>query len=485
MRSLFAIANVLGLLLMLFAALYLLPIGAALLYGEDALDGFLIGGGATLAVGCASWFLTRGFRAELKPRDGYLLVTLGWLLMAGAAAVPLLIELPKLSFTDAYFEAMSGLSTTGSTVLSHLDQLPHAVNLWRHALHWFGGMGIIVLAVAILPLLGVGGMQMYRAETPGPVKDAKLTPRITQTAKALWLVYAGLTAACMVALLLAGMGPFDALCHAFSVMALGGFSTHDASIAYFNSPAIEFVMIVFMLIAAMNFATHFVALRKGDLRVYRRDPEARWMLVWIGCSIVAVTVYLRVVGVYPDTPSALRQVAFMLVTLASTSGFVSTDYSQWPLFASMWMLFLGCVIPSTGSTGGGLKLFRALILLKQARRELFMLVHPQAVLPLKIGGTVVPNRIVYSVLAFIFVYFMTLVILTFALLASNMDFISAFTAVLASVNNSGPGLGSVGPMHTFAPLSDYQTWVCTLAMFLGRIELFTFIVLFTPTFWRK
>lgn len=484
MRSMFAIANVLGLLLMMFAALYLLPVVAALIYGEPALRGFLIGAGIALAAGAALWFPTRNFRDELKPRDGYLLVTLGWLLMAGAAAIPLLIELP-LSFTDAYFEAMSGLSTTGSTVLNHLDTLPHAVNLWRHALHWFGGMGIIVLAVAILPLLGVGGMQMYRAESPGPVKEAKLTPRITQTAKALWLVYAGLTAACMLALLAAGMNPFDALCHAFSVMALGGFSTHDTSIAWFDSPAIEFVMIVFMLIAAMNFATHFVALRKGDLRVYGRDPEARWMLVWIACSVVALTLYLRLVGVFPDSLSALRQVAFTVVTMASTSGFVSTDYSLWPLFAPMWMLFLGCVIPSTGSTGGGIKLFRALILIKQSLREMFILVHPQAVAPLKIAGNVVPNRIVYSVLAFIFVYFMTVLLLTFALLLSNMDFVSAFTAVIASINNAGPGLGSVGPVHNFSPLSDFQTWVCTIAMFLGRIELFTFLVLFTPAFWRK
>jgi trk system potassium uptake protein TrkH len=484
MRSMFAIANVLGLLLMMFAALYLLPIAAALIYGEPALRGFLIGAGIALAAGAALWFPTRHFRDELKPRDGYLLVTLGWLLMAGAAAIPLLIELP-LTFTDAYFEAMSGLSTTGSTVLNHLDVLPHAINLWRHALHWFGGMGIIVLAVAILPLLGVGGMQMYRAESPGPVKDAKLTPRITQTAKSLWLVYAGLTAACLLALLAAGMSPFDALCHAFSVMALGGFSTHDTSIAWFNSPTIEFVMIVFMLIAAMNFATHFVALRKGDLRVYGRDPEARWMLVWIGCSVVALTLYLRIEGVYPDSLSALRQVAFMVVTMASTSGFVSTDYSLWPLFASMWMLFLGCVIPSTGSTGGGIKLFRALILIKQSLREMFILVHPQAVAPLKIAGNVVPNRIVYSVLAFIFVYFMTVVLLTFALLLSDMDFVSAFTAILASINNAGPGLGVVGPVHNFSPLSDFQTWICTIAMFLGRIELFTFLVLFTPAFWRK
>lgn len=485
LRSLCAVFNVLGTLLMLFAMLYVLPVFTALLYRESAVSGFVIGGLITLTLGLAMNLATRRFRHELKPRDGYLLVSLGWLLMTCAAAIPLMLELPQLSFTDAYFEAMSGLSTTGSTVLTGLDALPHSINLWRHALHWFGGMGIIVLAVAILPLLGVGGMQMYRAETPGPIKDAKLTPRITETAKALWFAYCGITAACAAALLAAGMPTFDAVCHAFSVMALGGFSTHDSSVAYFHSAQIEAVMIVFMLIAAINFSTHFVALRKGDFGAYKRDPEARWMLVWIAVSVVAVTIIIQLGGIYASFGETFRHVAFSLVALATTSGFVTVDYSLWPLFAPMWMLFLSCVVCSTGSTGGGIKMFRALVLIKQSFREMFLLVHPQAVAPLKIAGGVIPNRVVYSVLAFIFMYFMTIVVLTFALLLSHMDFISAFTAVIASINNAGPGLGVVGPAHSYAALSDFQTWVCTTAMFLGRIELFTVLVLFTPVFWRK
>ncbi len=486
MRSIFAVINVLGSLLMFFGALHLLPLVTGLIYGEQATAlTFLLSGAATVATGLVMRLATRRSRDQLKPRDGYLLVTLGWLLVTAVAALPLVQALPGLSFTDAYFEAMSGLTTTGSTTLANIDHLPHAVNFWRQCLHWFGGMGIIVLGVAILPLLGVGGMQVHRGDTPGMVKDAKLTPRITQTAKALWLVYCGITLLCVLSLLAAGMPLFDALCHAFSVVSLGGFSTHDANVAWFHSGRIELVMSLFMLAAAVNFATHFSAIRKGDLSIYSRDPEARWMLTWIAVSIVALTAFLFASGVYPSVGETLRHVIFSLVSVATTSGFVTVDYSIWPLFAPMWMLFLSCLIPCTGSTGGGIKIFRALVLIKQSFREMFVLVHPQAVAPLKIAGAVIPNRAVYSVLAFIFVYFMTIVVLTFAMLLSNLDFITAFTAVLASMNNVGPGLGLVGPTHNYAVLTDFQVWVCTAAMFLGRIELFTVLVLFTPAFWRK
>ncbi|MEO8308063.1 MAG: potassium transporter TrkG [Pseudomonadota bacterium] len=486
MRSILAVVNVLGSLLALFAAFYLLPVVTALIYGETSeLWNYLQCAGITLGFGLALLLLTRAHRTELKPRDGYLLVSLSWLFVTAAAALPLMRGVPHLSFTDACFEAMSGLSTTGSTVINGLDNLPHAVNLWRHALHWLGGMGIIVLAVAILPLLGVGGMQMYRAETPGPVKDAKLTPRITETAKALWLVYTGISAACIGSLILAGMSPFDAICHGFSAMSLGGFSTHDTSVAYFHSQAIETVLMIFMVIAAVNFSTHYVVLRRGDLGTYKRDPEARWVVIWLAVSILILTLVVHHAGQYESYGDTIRHVAFMTISIATTTGFVTADYSYWPMFASMWMLFLTCVIPCTGSTGGGIKMFRALILIKQFFREMFVLVHPQAVAPLRIGGQVVPSRIAFSVLAFIFVYFMSIVVMTFAQLLTGMDFVSAFTATVSSINNTGPGLGQVGPAHNYADLSDVQTWICTLAMFLGRIELFTFLVLFSPTFWRK
>jgi trk system potassium uptake protein TrkH len=486
MRSILAVVNVMGALVALFAAYYLLPIVTALVYGETAsLHVFLISAGIALVIGLALYLATRRFRTELRPRDGYLLVSLSWIAVTTLAAAPLMLGEPRLSFTDAFFESMSGLSTTGSTIFAGLDALPHAVNLWRCALHWLGGMGIIVLAVAILPLLGVGGMQMYRAETPGPVKDAKLTPRITETAKALWTVYAGMTAVCVLALRTAGMPWFDAICHAFSVMSLGGFSSHDSSIGYFDSPQIEFVLMLFMLAAAVNFATHFTAFRRADAGAYRRDPEARWVLVWLGFSVILLTAVVQLQGMFPSIGETLRHVAFSTVSMATTTGFVTEDFSTWPAFAAMWMLFLSCVIPCTGSTGGGIKLFRALIMIKQFYREMFVLVHPAAVAPLKIAGSVVSNRIVNSVLAFVFVYFMTVVVLVFALLATGLDFISAFTGIIASINNAGPGLGQVGPATNYGSLTDVQTWICTLAMFLGRIELFTFLILFTPSFWRK
>jgi trk system potassium uptake protein TrkH len=486
MRSILAIFNVLGALLAMFAAYYLLPVVTALLFGETAeLFVFLQCGGASLAIGLALLFGTRRFRTELKPRDGYLLVSLSWIVITVIAAIPMMLTPPHLSFTDAFFESMSGLSTTGSTIITGIDSLPRSVNLWRCALHWLGGMGIIVLAVAILPLLGVGGMQMYRAETPGPVKDAKLTPRITETAKALWTVYAGMTVACVAALWAAGMSLFDAICHGFSVMSLGGFSTRDASIGFFDSPLIEFVLILFMLAAAVNFATHYTAFRRADPSAYRRDPEARWVLIWLAFSVVLLTAMVHMHGLYPTFAETLRHVAFSTISMATTTGLVTADFSLWPVFASMWMLFLSCVIPSTGSTGGGIKLFRALIMIKQFYREMFVLVHPAAVAPLKIAGNVVSSRVVNSVLAFIFVYFMTAVILTFSLLATGMDFMTAFTGTVASINNAGPGLGQVGPATNYGSLSDLQTWILTLAMFLGRIELFTFLILFTRSFWRK
>ena len=485
MRSLFGVIHLLGLVLALFSVLFLLPIAAALYYHESAITTFVGGALLSLAVGLLVRSATHRFHTELKPRDGYLLVTLTWLALTAMATVPLLRLVPGLSFTRAFFETMSGLTTTGATVLSGLDTLPRSIVIWRHALSWLGGMGIIVMAVAILPLLGIGGMQMYRADAPGPIKDAKLAPRIMETARLLWLVYAGLTALCAVALRAAGMHWFDAICHAFSALSLSAFSTHDASIGFFDSPQIEFVLAIFMLIAAINFATHFLALRKGEPGTYSRDPEAKWMLFLIGASIIGVSLHVWLRQVYPDFGTTFRYVSFNLISIATTGGLVSTDYSDWPVFAPMWMLFLGSLCASTGSTGGGTHMFRSLVLIKQSLREMFTLVHPQAVAPLKIAGHLVPNRVVYSVLAFIVLYFVSIVVLTFALLISGLDFLSSVTAIIASTNNIGPGLGAVGPGRHYGGLNDFQLWMCTLAMFIGRIEIFTVLILFTPTYWRK
>ncbi|HYR05251.1 MAG TPA: potassium transporter TrkG, partial [Gallionella sp.] len=439
----------------------------------------------TASVGILMWLLTRRHKGELSIRHGYLLVVAMWTAMPAFATIPLLLTITDLSFTDAYFETMSGMTTTGSTVLTGLDSLPPAINMWRHELVWLGGLGIIVLAVAVLPLLGIGGRQLFKAETPGPMKESALTPRIADTARNLWAVYLGITLACIGALKWAGMNWLDAVCHAFSAMGLGGFSTHDASVGYFNSPLIEFVLIVFMLLAVLNFATHFLALRARSLVPYWNDPEAVISLALILGSCVGIALFLWWQGVYPAFWTALRHASFNLVSIATSSGFSSVDYAQWPTFAPLWMMFLTAIAASSGSTGGGIKMMRTLVLVKQGGRELLRLLHPAVVNPMKIGGHVVPNNIVFAVLGFIFLYLSTIITLTFALLISGMDFISAFTAVLASVNNCGPGLGTVGPASNYQGLTDFQTWMCTFGMLIGRLEIFTVLILFTPHFWRR
>lgn len=471
-------------LMMVFAIAMLAPLILAIWGLDPAMASFVISAIATFLIGALLWLATRRFKRELKTRDGLMLVALTWVALPAVAGFPLWHYLP-INFTDAYFEATSGLTTSGGTVLSGLEHLPRSINLWRHLLSWLGGMGIIVLAVAILPMLGVGGMQMYRAETPGPMKDSKLTPRIGQTAKLLWAVYAGLTVACLGCLRFAGMGWFDAVCHSFSALALGGFSTYDASVGHFNSLPIEIVLTVFEILAAMNFATHYLAWSQRGLRAYLRDTEAKAILMVLGVSCLGIALFLFFQGTYPDFPTALRHSVFNVVAMATDSGLHTQDFSRWPIFAPMWLLFLSCMVASSGSTGGGIKMIRTLVLAKQAHRELNQLVHPNMVRPLKVGGSIIENRVVFAVLAFVFLYFMSVVTLIFVQLASGLDFITALSAIVACLNNAGPGLGLVGPGSNYGVLTDFQTWVCTVAMLLGRLEVFTLLVLFTPTLWRK
>ena len=486
MQRTLTVVHALGLLLVMFSTTYILPVATALIYDDSTiLLDFLLAMVWTASAGVLMWMLTRRHKGELSIRHGYLLVVTMWTAMPLFATIPLLLAIPDLSFTDAYFETMSAMTTTGATVLTGLDNLPPAINVWRHELQWLGGLGVIVLAVAVLPLLGIGGRQLFRAEMPGPMKESALTPRIADTARNLWIVYVAITLACIGALKWAGMDWLDAVCHAFSAMGLGGFSTHDASVGYFNSPLIEFVLIVFMLFAVINFATHFLALRGRSLSVYLRDAEAVAAVGLILASCLGIAFFLWWNGVYPDFLTALRHASFNLVSIATDSGYASVDFAQWPIFAPMWMFFLACICASSGSTGGGIKMIRTLVLFKQAGREFLKLLHPAVVNPMKIGGHVVPNNIVFAVLGFIALYLMTLATLTFVLLISGMDFISGFTAALASVNNIGPGLGSVGPSSNYQGLTDFQTWVCAFGMLVGRLEIFTVLILFTPHFWRR
>ncbi len=471
-------------IILLFGMTMLVPLALSWVVNDGAHSAYDEAFGLTMVIGLSLWFLTRHHRGELGLRDGFLMVVLAWTVLPALATLPLIIHL-DISFTDAYFETVSGLTTTGSTVLSNLDTLPMSINLWRHQLVWVGGMGLIVLAIAILPLLGIGGRQMFKAETPGPMKDSKMTPRIAETAKGLWLVYASITLACILSYRIAGMNWFDAVCHTFSTMGLGGFSTHDASFGYFNSQAIEAVCIFFMLLSGINFATHYLAFTGRSLRPYRLDPEVRCFLVIILGAALCIALYLWRHGIYPQFWTALRHSLFNVVSIATTTGYATVDFALWPMFAPLLMLLLCGFVTSAGSTGGGIKMIRAILLYRIVYRELLRAVHPNAIYNIRIGTQVMPQNILFASLAFCFVYMLSIIILTLLLTFTGLDLITAFTAVVASMNNTGPGLGQVGPSTTYAVLSDFQTWVCVSAMLLGRLEIFTLLVVLTPDFWRK
>lgn len=485
MSALLTVAPHLGLIAMVMSLWHIVPLGVSIGYHDGAAPAFTFSMATNCAVGYITWLATRHRRRDLTPRTGILLVVIAWCGGAAFATLPLMLVIPGLSFTDAYFETVSGLTTTGATVLSNLDALEPSLNIWRGLLVWLGGMGLIVLAVAILPLLGVGGRQIFKAETPGPMKDAKLTPRITETAKGLWVVYALMSGSCVLAYWLAGMSGFDAFMHMFSTMGLGGFSSYDASFGFWNSPAIEAVAVAFMLVASINFGAHFIAFRSRSLTPYRSDPEAGLCMMIIIGSCFGIAAYLLAKDVYPDYWTALRYASFNVVSIASTTGFSNTDYDLWPAFAPMWMLFLCSFASCSGSTGGGIKLIRAQLLYMQVYREFLKLLHPNAVAPVKLRGQVIENKIIFAVLAFMFIYIASITTMTLILLASGLDVVTAFSSVVACINNTGPGLNQVGPATTYSVLNDFQTWVCSFAMLLGRLELFTLLVIFTPAFWRS
>ncbi len=488
MRDLFPVLRVLGMLMVMFALSMLLPFAVSWFTDDGIWRIYPWAIGITAAAGLSLWIGLDHFRRELQPRHGVILVTLVWVVLPLCAMLPLVLGMGhvglSISFTHAYFEAVSGLTTTGATVLTGLDALPVSINVWRTFLQWLGGMGILILAVAILPLLGVGGAQLFRAEAAGPIKDTKLTPRMTETAKGLWGVYGVFSLACALAFWAAGMEPLDALMHMFATVSLGGLSSHDASFAYFDSPLIELIALVFMLLASCNFALYFVAMRKGRWDGFWRDPEMRATLAVLlgGGLIVALLLWAK--GVYGPV-EALRYGIFHVVSVATTTGFTTVDYLSWPVFAPVLMLLLSGVATSAGSTGGGIKMVRMLILLKQARRELTRLVHPRAMQPVRLGNGVVDDRMIFSVLAFMLVYGATVITLSMVLLLTDLDPVTAFSAVLASVHCTGPGLGALGPSSNYAVLTDFQTWICTLAMLLGRLEILSFMALLSPAFWRR
>ncbi|MEZ5663521.1 MAG: potassium transporter TrkG [Burkholderiaceae bacterium] len=481
----------LGAIVMVFAVTMIVPLSVSWYIEDGAIRAYVWPTVLTLATGTAMRAL--GWRdkskVDLQARDGILLVGLAWTVLPLFASAPLLIYFAgtpmPMSFTDAYFEAMSAMTTTGATVLVGLDALPASINLWRCFLQWLGGMGILVLAVAILPMLGVGGSQVFRAEATGPMKEAKLTPRITETAKGLWTVYSLLSLACVLAYWLGGMPALDAWSHMFSTLSLGGLSSHDASFGYFKSPTLEWIAIVFMLLASCNFALDFVAfIKRNPLRIWQ-DAEWRGSMSLLLGSSLFIAVLLLVKGTMQDPWETLRIALFNVVSIGSTTGYSTVDYTTWPIFAPIVMIMLSGMATSAGSTGAGIKMARIILLVKQSRREMRRIIHPRAVHPVTLGGNAVDNATIFSVLGFMLIYGGTIIGLTLMLLVTDMNFDTAFTAIVASVNNMGPGLNEVGPAGNFAGLDDVQTWVCTVAMLLGRLEMVSFLVLFTPGFWRK
>lgn len=488
MSDFLPVLRVLGALLTFFSFGMFVPWLMSWVHADGLRHVWAISAAFSFVCGAALWGGLRHYRHELQPRHGIFLVSCTWVLLPLFATLPLMWALDSigrpLNFTHGYFEAVSALTTTGATVLVKLDELPVSVNVWRTFLQWLGGMGILVLAVAILPLLGVGGSQLFKAEVAGPIKDSKLTPRVKETAKGLWGIYATFSAACFLAYWAGGMTAIDALMHMFTTVSLGGLSPHDASFAHFASPLLEGVAVLFMLAASCNFALYFVALRKGHWRGLWRDPELRATLAALIGSGVLVAAVLWVKGVYGPV-DALRHGLFHAISVGSTTGYATVDYLHWPVFAPLFMLLLSGVATSAGSTGCGIKMVRVLILVKQARREMTRLVHPRAVQPVTLGSMVVDHRVIFSVLAFMLVYGVTTISLSMLLVLTDLDPVTAFSAVLASVNCTGPGLGTVGPAGNFSGLTNFQLWVCTFAMVLGRLEMLSFIALLTPSFWRR
>ena len=476
------IARIVGILLMIFSGTMLIPAVIALLTGDGAASAFLIAFVLCFGSGGIVWLFVRRARSELNIRDGFLVVSLFWTVLGCFGSLPfLLADGLNLSLSDAVFESISGLTTTGATVITGLDELPVSILFYRQFLQWLGGIGIIVIAVAILPILGIGGMQLYRAETPGPVKDSKLTPRITGTAKALFLIYLYLTIACTVAYWLAGMSGFDALCHAFSTVAIGGFSTHDASLGFFENPMILVIASVFMLLAGINFGVHFFAWRSRRFYHYLRDSETRFYLLAVSVACAIIVAYLAYTKTYSVQESVLLGV-FHTISIATTTGFAAADFAVWPAFVPVMLILLSFMGGCGGSTAGGMKVVRVMLITKQGIRELKQLIHPHAIIPLKVGNKRVDAKTVSAVWSFFAVYMFSFLLILLALMASNLDYTTAFSATSATLNNLGPGLGDVSAHY--GDVSQAAKWVLCYAMLLGRLEIFTLLVLFTPAFWK-
>lgn len=479
---------------MSFSFTMLVPAFVALIYGDGGGRAFIEAFLLNFSVGSGLWWFCRHARQALRAREGFLIVVLFWVVLGSLGAVPfILLENPDLNFSESIFESFSALTTTGATVITGLDSLPKAILFYRQFLQWLGGMGIIVLAVAIIPLLGIGGMQLYRAEMPGPLKEQKMRPRIAETAKALWLIYLSLTILCALAYWLAGMNGFDAIAHSFSTVSIGGFSTHDASIGYFNNQAINYITLFFLLISSCNFALHFAVFDqfsgryKGQAKrklfgLYWQDYEFRFFLiVQLSLFLICFSV-LWLYHYFENNSTTFSQAIFQSISISTTAGFTTNDFSQWSSFLPALLVLSSFIGGCAGSTGGGLKMFRVLLLALQGRREIHRFIHPNVIQPIKLGKHILSERMVEGIWAFFSAYFFVFVVCWLAAIACGMDTFDALNAVIASLNNLGLALGTVS--SNFVQVPDAAKWVLSFAMVCGRLEVFTLLVILSPAFWR-
>jgi trk system potassium uptake protein TrkH len=478
------VQRILGLLLMLFSLTMLPPIGIALYFRDGNALPFAYAFAVLLVIGALAWWPVRKRVRELRVRDGFLIVALFWAVLGAAGAIPLLLSTEvEMSLTDAVFEAVSGFTTTGATVLTGLDTMPQSLLYYRVQIEWLGGIGMVVLAMALLPMLGIGGMQLLRSGTPGAVKDTKLTPRITKTARELSMVYVAITVACAAAYMLGGMSPFDALAHSFSTVSTGRSSTHDANFGYFDNQVIETIAVVFMFLGAVNFSLHYLAWKHSSLGGYFRDPEFRTYCALLVLSVVAYTIVLWLNRWFDDPAHALRLSLFHAVSMQTSSGFFTDDMSHWPGALPVIVILSTFIGGCSGSTSGGMKVVRWLLMWKQGQREVVQLVHPSAEVPVKLGRKPIDPRVIDAVWGFFAVYVVSFGALMVLLIAIGEDQVTAFSAIAACMNNTGTGLGEVA--GNFASLTDPAKWICLTAMLLGRLEVFPLLVLISPSFWRR
>jgi trk system potassium uptake protein TrkH len=473
-----AISNLFGILLMLFSLSFVIPISISFLYNDSSLNIFLITFLLVLAIGFVFWIFSKDHKQELNSNDGFIIIALFWLVLAMAGSLP--FYLSGMSVMDSFFESMSGITTTGATVITNIGELDESLLMYRQLLQWMGGMGLIVLAIAVMPILGIGGGQIYKTDIPGAMSDQKLTPRITETAKALWTIYFGLTVLCALMYWIAGMSGFDAIAHSFSTVSIGGFSTYDESIGFFDSFFIELVCIVFMIISASSFALHYGALFRGRALRYFYDPEFRF---FISIILLIFAISSLILFFTQDNSESQRSILFQTVSIVSTTGFTTTDYSLWPSVIGFLLLIGAFIGGCSGSVGGGIKSWRILIMLNHAHKQLIKIIHPQAVVSVKIGSKVVDGSVAESVWGFFSIYVISFMLLLFSLLATGLDFTSAFSAIGACLNNLGPGLGEVSA--NYSSVTTVGKGILAFGMILGRLEIFTVLVLFMPMFWRR